>query len=418
LFVVWDEGDIGTDGRCSSRLQRNCGGRVATLVIGPQVKPHFKSSVTYTHANLLRTVCDAMEFSSCPGEGSLSSPMSDFFNQVNVSMPTANAQVASPVHIKATTVNSSPVTSLQVYVDNVLHYQVTGSILDAWIPINGGKHHLVVQSWDTAGGIHRRGLDVNVQTEAVSLTSPAPNGMFGSPVLVSATATGKYPVHAMQIYVDSVLKYQSSSNPVSTKLSMAAGRHQVVAQAWDSVGGFTKTGVYVTVGPPTITIASPVSQQAVYSPVQVVTGAQDPKGVKAVQVYVDNALQYEMTGTGIAAPVPMSVGSHYVAVQAWNNVGQSFRKGVNIKVLPIIITVSSPTANSTVSSPVHIHAAAPRGSTVFTMQVYVDNHLKYQSGGTAADVWLPMSSGKHYIVGKGWDTGGGSWKTGVNVTVR
>jgi phosphatidylinositol-3-phosphatase len=58
LFIVWDEGNVGTDGRCSSRLQRNCGGRVATLVIGPQVKPNFKSSVTYTHANLLRTVCD------------------------------------------------------------------------------------------------------------------------------------------------------------------------------------------------------------------------------------------------------------------------------------------------------------------------------------------------------------------------
>ncbi len=418
LFIVWDEGDIGTDGRCSSRLQRNCGGRVATLVIGPQVKPSFKSSVTYTHANLLRTVCDAMEFLSCPGEGSLATPMSDFFNKVNVSIPIANAQVASPVHMKASTSNSSPVTSLQVYVDNVLHYQVSGSTLDTWLPMSGGKHHVVVQSWDTAGGIHKRAVDVNVQTQAVSLSSPVPNAMLASPVPVKAAATGKYPVHTMQIYVDNVLKYQSSSNSVSTQLSMAAGRHYVVAEARDSAGGVTKNGVYVTVGPPTITIASPVSQQLVYSPVQVVTGAQDPKGVKAVQVYVDNALQYEMTGTGIAAPVPMSVGSHYVAVQAWNNIGQSFRKGVNIKVLPIIVTVSSPTANSTVSSPVHIHANAPSASTVFTMQVYVDNHLKYQSGGTTADVWQPMSSGKHYIVGKGWDTGGGSWKTGVNVTVR
>jgi phosphatidylinositol-3-phosphatase len=119
-------------------------------VIGPQVKPGYHSSVLYSHANLLRTICDAMEFASCPGAGALAAPMSDFFNKVKISTPPDGAQVASPVHIQATTSNSSPVYAMQVYVDDVLKYRTSGSKLDTSLPISSGKHRIVVQSWDTA----------------------------------------------------------------------------------------------------------------------------------------------------------------------------------------------------------------------------------------------------------------------------
>ena len=48
-------------------------------VIGPKVKRGFKSQVVYHHENLLRTVCDALGFASCPGAGANAKPMSDFF---------------------------------------------------------------------------------------------------------------------------------------------------------------------------------------------------------------------------------------------------------------------------------------------------------------------------------------------------
>jgi phosphatidylinositol-3-phosphatase len=79
LFIVWDEGTLYTDNRCSASVPRWCGGRVATLVIGPKVKHHFKSWTLYHHQNLLRTVCDAFGFATCPGAGATSKPMSDFF---------------------------------------------------------------------------------------------------------------------------------------------------------------------------------------------------------------------------------------------------------------------------------------------------------------------------------------------------
>jgi len=79
LFIVWDEGTLYTDNRCSASVSSGCGGRVATLVIGPKVKRNFKSQTLYYHQNLLRTVCDAFGFALCPGAGATAKPMTDFF---------------------------------------------------------------------------------------------------------------------------------------------------------------------------------------------------------------------------------------------------------------------------------------------------------------------------------------------------
>jgi len=78
LFIVWDEGSGGDD-RCSATVKTGCGGRLATLVIGPKVKHGFQSTTLYHQQNLLRTVCDALGLSTCPGAASSATPMADFF---------------------------------------------------------------------------------------------------------------------------------------------------------------------------------------------------------------------------------------------------------------------------------------------------------------------------------------------------
>ncbi len=79
LFIVWDEGTLYTDNRCSASVPKWCGGRVAALVVGPKVKRNFKSQTFYRHQNLLRTMCDAFGFAPCPGAGATAKPMTDFF---------------------------------------------------------------------------------------------------------------------------------------------------------------------------------------------------------------------------------------------------------------------------------------------------------------------------------------------------
>jgi hypothetical protein len=257
LFIVWDEGDLANDKRCSARLQSGCGGRLATLVIGPQVRPHYQSSTRYDHANLLRTVCDAMGVTFCPGESAVAIAMVDFFNIINIVAPLSTASVASPVHIQADTNNSSPVIAVQVYVDDSLKYQIVGSKLDTTLAMSPGAHQLVLQSRDTNGGIHKSEMFINVQSEAVVVESPLPQATVSSPVSVVATAGGNIPVRTLQIYVDDGLVYQVNANFLNTSIPMSDGPHHLVVQAWDDSGGVTKNGSYIKVSKPAIAIASP-----------------------------------------------------------------------------------------------------------------------------------------------------------------
>jgi hypothetical protein len=421
MFVVWDEsgGEGGTDvdDRCASNIQTGCGGRVATILIGPQVKPAYQSTVLYSHVNLLATVCAAAGFTSCPGAGALADPMSDFFNTVSVSTPFNNANVASPVQINATTSNSSAVTTMQIYVDNALAYQVSGNQVNAAVPMSSGAHNVVVQSWDAKGGIHKSGINVTVQSEAVAVSTPTPNAVVSSPVKIAATGGGKSAVYTMQIYVDNALQYQANGASVNTSLAMSAGRHYVVVQAWNDSGGISKNGFYVTVAAPAITISSPRANYSGYSPVEMIATSIDPNPVHAMQIYVDNILSYQYTGPGVQAAMNLTSGTHNVVFQAWDTAGGIYKKSTTVNVTPIVPVFSMPTANSTVTSPLTVSASVPSDTPVATMQLYVDNNLQYTVSGLTLNTQVTLSPGQHYLVAQAWDTGGGTWKTGEYVTV-
>jgi len=427
MFVVWDEGDLAGEGgsgdgssdddRCASNIQTGCGGRVATLVIGPQVKPAYQSTVPYAHVNLLATVCAAAGFSSCPGAGALADPMSDFFNTVNIGTPFNNAVVASPVQINATSSNSSAVFAMQIYVDNALAYQVSGNQVNTTIPMSSGSHNVVVQSWDTQGGIHKSGIDVTAQSGAVVVTTPTPNAVLSSPVEIAATGGGQSRVYAMQIYVDNTLQYQVNSASVNTTVSMSPGQHSVVVQAWDDSGGITKNGVYVTVATPSITISSPSPNYSGYSPVQMLATSVDPNPVYAMQIYVDNILSYQYTGPGVQADLNLTAGTHNVVFQAWDTAGGIYKQSTTVNITPTVPAFSTPTANSSVISPLTVEASVPSDAPVIAMQLYVDNILQYTASGLSLDTQVTLPPGQHYLVAQAWDTGGGTWKTGEYVTV-
>lgn len=337
LFLVWDEADLSSDGytqdnRCSTRLSNGCGGRLATLVIGPQVKPGYRSAVRYDHSNLLRTVCDAMGLSSCPAAAAVANPMSDFFNTVNIATPFPDSAVASPVHIQATTSNNSPVSAMQIYVDNLLKYQVTGNSVNASLPMSTGKHYVVVQSWDTAGGIHKNGIYVNVQAEAVVVTKPTPAAVVGKSLQVGATAGGASAVNKMQLYVDGKSQFQSSGNTLSTTVSLTPGSHTLAVEGSESSGTLVSSKVSVISASPTVNILSPVANTQFSSPMYISATTVDPTPVTVAQVYVDNKLVYEVSGTGVQAWIPLSLGKHWVVVQEWNSSGATYKQGEYITV--------------------------------------------------------------------------------------
>ncbi len=423
MFIVWDEADLKSDGkaqdnRCTATIVGNCGGRVATLVIGPQVKRGYKSPVRYDHANLLRTVCDAMGLDDCPGAAAVANPMSDFFNVVKIATPFPDAKVASPVRIQATASNSSPVTAMQIYVDDVLKYHVRSSSINTSLPMSAGKHHVVVQSWDAAGGIHKRGVYVTVASAAVVVTSPAPSSVVAKTVQIGATAKGTDPITRMQLYVDGSSQFQTSGNTLNTSVSLSGGTHTITVQASDSSGSLVTNKFAVTAAAPSINILSPAANASFHSPMYISTKAIDPNPIVATQVYVDNKLVYQVSGPGVQASLPMTVGKHLVVVQEWNNKGATYKQGINVNITPIPITFLSPTSSTVVNSPVTISVAAPADSPIHTMQIYIDSKLAYSSTGLTASHSFSLGSGQHHVTAKGWDAFGNSWSAAKTVTVQ
>ncbi|MGE5113049.1 MAG: hypothetical protein ACM3JB_19460 [Acidobacteriaceae bacterium] len=95
------------------------------------------------------------------------------FGTVTVSSPTAGSSVGSPVHVVASSTSSHTVTTMAVYVDNVLQYKVSGAKVDTSIAMSTGSHYVVVQSWDSTGYVQKQPLTIKVTTTTTAIPSDA-----------------------------------------------------------------------------------------------------------------------------------------------------------------------------------------------------------------------------------------------------
>jgi hypothetical protein len=246
-----------------------------------------------------------------------------------------------------------------------------------------------------------------------------PGAVVSSPVPISASAAGSGTVKAMQVYVDGSLQYEKNAASISTNVAMSAGAHQVAVEMSDESGAVKKNEFKVTVATPRITISSPAPNYTGYSPITLWATTVDPNLVYAVQAYVDNTLAYQYTGTGIDAnALNLTAGNHNVVVQAWDVAGGIYKKNLAVNITPIVVTVSTPAPNATVTSPVQIKASVPGNAPVIAIQIYDNNVLAYTADALSLNTSLSLSAGSHSLVAKAWDTGGGTWTTALNITVK
>lgn len=238
LFIVWDESDLGTDNRCSATVADGCGGRTATLVIGPTVKPGYKSTITYHNENVLKTVCALMGLSPCPGAADTAAPMTDFFwmnnlpatpaNSVVISTPGNGATITGAVHLLATASENQTVTQTQVW-DNGTKLGVFGDPIDQIFSLAPGKHTTTVLDLNTSWGIiHQASVTYTVQplVDSVQVIAPSPSENIGASTLhVVAQASEAVPVSQMQVWDDGVKLGWYPGATVNEYFSLAPGWH-------------------------------------------------------------------------------------------------------------------------------------------------------------------------------------------------
>jgi acid phosphatase len=168
LLIIWaDEADLGTDNRCSATVLTGCGGRIVVAMIGPQVKPGFKSTKTYHHPSVLRTMLEALgTTANFPAAAETAPDMAEFFKPtgiINVALPNSNTVAGSPVHMVATASASNPITAISIYVDNQRVSLVSGNHVDAFVPMTSGTHFVVFQAWDSRGNVYKSSKTLTVK---------------------------------------------------------------------------------------------------------------------------------------------------------------------------------------------------------------------------------------------------------------
>ncbi len=177
VLIIWaDEADLGTDNRCSATVSTGCGGHILVAMIGPQVKAGYKSTATYHHQSVLRTVLEAMgTTANFPSAADTAPDMREFFKGnagtvppttaavVQVSSPTSSTVTGSSVNLAASATAPNPITFMRIYVDNVSVASASTSKISATVSMSKATHSVVFQAWDSTGNVYKTAKTITVQ---------------------------------------------------------------------------------------------------------------------------------------------------------------------------------------------------------------------------------------------------------------
>ena len=247
LFIIWDEGTLDTDNRCSATVATGCGGRLATLVIGPRAKPGYQSTITYHGENVLKTVCVAMGLPTCPGAAQSAVPMADFFTSgivspgqsdgVAISAPGSGATVVGAVHLMASASESQAVSQTQVW-DNGIKQGVYGTQVDEIYNLAPGVHKTTVLDLDSAYKvIHQTAVTYTVQplVNGVQIVSPVSGEAIAkSAIHIVANANESVPINQMQVWDNGVKLGWYPGASVDQYFTLAPGYHTVTVLDLDN----------------------------------------------------------------------------------------------------------------------------------------------------------------------------------------
>jgi hypothetical protein len=180
---------------------------------------------------------------------------------MTICTPANGATVASPVRVTAAAVSTAPITHFKIYVDYKAPEVFKAddvSTIDTSIPLASGSHTLIVRAWDTTGNSVDSSVVVNVGSSSppppspgcappasgVTVCTPANGATVGTPFRVQAAAASPdAPITHMKIYVDSKspAAFEADVSKIDTSLSLSAGTHSLLVQAWDARGTVFKS---------------------------------------------------------------------------------------------------------------------------------------------------------------------------------
>ncbi len=186
-----------------------------------------------------------------------------------------------------------------------------------------------------------------------------------------------------------------------------------------------------TVAPLVVTVTTPLTGSSVSTSMHVVASATSGNPVSAMKIYVDDVDSYTVYASSLDTSLAVAAGSHHVVVQAWDSTGAVAGQSLYVTAIapsssPCVlstanrsVTICTPTAQSTVGSPVHVVAGTTDTTAPVTaVRIYVDNVSMYTVNANTVDTYVALASGKHRLVVQAWDATGAVFKSTIQITVR
>jgi PKD domain len=258
-------------------------------------------------------------------------------------------------------------------------------------------------------------VSYNAVTSGVYITSPTGGATVASPVHVTAYAQSAYPITAIVAYLDYNEVYRTTASSVDTSLTMAAGQHLLVTNAWDTTGKLMQAQLTFTVAAFAPVAKLSVSQTSALSFTASTAASTDPNG---------SALTSTINwgdGTNSAGPTAThtyaKAGVYTVTARVTDAYGLSSSTSTNVTANGVVIWLPQPGTAS--NSPVHVSATAYDSRKIASMIVYVDGVNKYLIYANSLDTNIIMSKHRqHTIVINAWeDVTGAVFQSSTTVNV-
>jgi hypothetical protein len=155
-------------------------------------------------------------------------------------------------------------------------------------------------------------------------TTAEPNGVLH----FLSSPLDNFQINAIQIYVDSVLKFETSDDLLDNTLQLTSGQHHITFKAWDDLGSFSASTTMTVAASctnstnRTVKICSPVNGSTSTSSVHVVASAATNLKFSSTQIYLDGALKFNSGLKNIDTTITgVGKGTHHITVKGWDSSG-------------------------------------------------------------------------------------------------
>ena len=270
---------------------------------------------------------------------------------VTICEPTANSTVLNPVHIVGKATDSTSVNHLEVWIDGAKKYTVNGGSIDAYVSMSTGvTHRITLQAVDNSSQIFKQTVYATVNTSAGG-TGTSSGGSSGGSTATSTiigqivkddTATGlagatvSYSGGSTTTNSSGAFTLSSVPAGVAVTVTAAEAGYASVTQTVTTTAGATVTlnfsllpNCTINTNNLTVTICEPTANSTVLNPVHIIAKATDSTSVNHLEVWIDGAKKYTVSGATINAYLSMSTGvTHRISVQAVDNSSHIFKQTV------------------------------------------------------------------------------------------